>query len=81
MSSETLTNITSSNNELENFFNTSTEIVKEETPKVIAEENNITESQPEIKTVDNQIQPKTELENFFSEDKIDSNSLEGFMMS
>ena len=81
MSSETLTNITSSNNELENFFNTSTEIVKEETPKVITEENNITESQPEIKTVDNQTQPKTELENFFSEDKIDSNSLEGFMMS
>ena len=81
MSSETLTNITSSNNELENFFNTSTEIVKEKTPKVITEENNITESQPEIKTVDNQTQPKTELENFFSEDKIDSNSLEGFIMS
>ena len=34
MSSETLTNITSSENELENFFNTSTVSTQEETKSI-----------------------------------------------
>jgi len=77
MSSETLTNITSSENELENFFNTSTVSTQEETKSIEPQSDiQLTEELP------SQTQPKTELESFFSSEPTpDSNSLEGFLMS
>lgn len=77
MSSETLINNISSENELENFFNSSTVNIQEETKSI--------EPQSDIqltKNLPSQTQPKTELESFFSSEPIpDSNSLEGFLMS
>jgi GH24 family phage-related lysozyme (muramidase) len=77
MSSETLTNNVSSENELENFFNTSTVSTQEETKSIEPQSDiQLTEELP------SQTQPKTELESFFSSEPIpDSNSLEGFLMS
>jgi len=77
MSSETLTNISSSENELENFFNTSTVSTQEETKSIEPQSDiQLTEELP------SQAQPKTELESFFSSEPTpDSNSLEGFLMS
>ena len=77
MSSETLTNISSSENELENFFNTSTVSTQEETKSIEPQSDiQLTEELP------SQTQPKTELESFFSSEPTpDSNSLEGFLMS
>ena len=77
MSSETLTNNVSSENELENFFNTSTVSTQEETKSIEPQSDiQLTEELP------SQTQPKTELESFFSsEPTSDSNSLEGFLMS
>ena len=77
MSSETLTNNVSSENELENFFNTSTVSTQEETKSIEPQSDiQLTEELP------SQTQPKTELESFFSSEPTpDSNSLEGFLMS
>ena len=77
MSSETLTNNISSENELENFFTS-------EQPNEVQETKSI-ETQPELQLteeVNNQTQPVDELESFFSSEPTpDSNSLEGFFTS
>ena len=77
MSSETLTNNISSENELENFFTS-------DQPNEVQETKSI-ETQPELQLteeVTNQKQPVDELESFFSSEPTpDSNSLEGFFTS
>ena len=77
MSSETLTNNISSENELENFF------TSEQTNEV--QETKSIETQPELQLteeVNNQTQPVDELESFFSSEPTPaSNSLEGFFTS
>jgi hypothetical protein len=77
MSSETLTNNISSENELKNFF------TSEQTNEV--QETKSIETQPELQLteeVNNQTQPVDELESFFSSEPTpDSNSLEGFFTS
>ena len=77
MSSETLTNNVSSENELENYF------TSEQSNEV--KEINLIETQPEIQIteeINNQTQSVDELENYFSSEPTpDSNSLEGFFAS
>ena len=77
MSSETLNTNISSENELENFFNSSTVNIQEETKSIEPQSDiQLTEELP------SQTKPKTELESFFSSEPTpDSNSLEGFLMS